>query len=107
MRRFLAVSSLAFASFAFAASCEKPAPQPASRAAACSYTRADTLALAAAARDTVGRMKSRAQRISEITPVAGGIAFRTEDADSNAFHNGGAVSFDCAKRLTSVWLDGG
>jgi hypothetical protein len=87
--------------------CERPAPEPRSRAATCSYTRIDTLALAAAARDTMARLKGGAQRISEITPVAGGIAFRTEDADSNAFHNGGAVSFDCAKQVTSVWLDGG
>ena len=102
MRTLLAVASLACV-----ASCERPAPAPTSRAASCTYTRDDTLALAAAARDTIGRLKSRAQRVSEITPVAGGIAFRTEDADSNAFHNGGAVSFDCARRVTSVWLDGG
>ena len=107
MQRQLAVASLMCASVAFVASCERPAPAPASRATSCAYTRDDTLALAAAARDTVARLKNRVQRIDEITPVGGGIAFRTEDADSNAFHNGGAVSFDCAKRVTSVWLDGG
>jgi len=102
VRRLLAIASLVFAG-----SCEKPAPAPRSQAATCSYARGDTLALAAAARDTMGRLKGTAQRVSEITPIAGGIAFRTEDADSNAFHNGGAVSFDCAKHVTSVWLDGG
>ena len=102
MRRLLAIAPLVFA-----LSCERPAPEPRSQAAACSYARADTLALAATARDTVAHLKGTAQRVSEITPVAGGIAFRTEDADSNAFHNGGAVSFDCAKHVTSVWLDGG
>ena len=97
---------LAFA-VALIASCERPAPQSRAPAAACAYTRSDTLALAAAARDTVARLKGRTQRVEEITPVPGGIAFRTEDADSSAFHNGGAVSFDCAKRVTAVWLDGG
>lgn len=102
MRKAIAIGLLVCA-----ASCEKTTPRPASRAASCSYSREDTLALAAAARDTVGRLKSRAQRVSEIVPVGGGISFRLEDADSNAFHNGGAVSFDCARRVTSVWLDGG
>ena len=102
MRSFLAVGMLVFI-----ASCEQPSAKPASRAASCSYARDDTLALAATARDTVRRLKGKAQRVSEILPVSGGISFRTEDADSNAFHNGGAVSFDCARRVTSVWLDGG
>ena len=104
MRRV--VTRIAIAA-ALVASCDRPAPEPRARAAACPYTRADTISLGAAARDTVARLKERAQRIEEITPVPGGIAFRTEDADSSAFHNGGAVSFDCAKRVTSVWLDGG
>ena len=89
------------------AGCERGAPETRGRVAACPYTRADTLALAGAARDTVARLKGRAQQVTEITPVQGGVAFRTEDNDSSAFHNGGAVSFDCAKRVTSVWLDGG
>lgn len=61
----------------------------------------------AAASDTVERLKSRAQIVTEVTPVTGGVSVRTEDADSTAFHNGGAVSLDCAKHVTSVWLDGG
>jgi hypothetical protein len=89
------------------AACERGTPEPRGRAAACPYTRADTLALAGVARDTVARLKGRAQQVTEITPIEGGVAFRTEDNDSSAFHNGGAVSFDCAKRVTSVWLDGG
>lgn len=86
------------------ASCERV---PAARTARCEYSRADTLALARAARDTIARLKGRPQQVTEITSPGGGIAFRTEDTDSSAFHNGGAVSFDCAKRVTEVWLDGG
>lgn len=101
-------SLLACASLAFLVSCERPAPQSRGVSAGCRFERVDTLAIASAARDTIARLKGRAQRVSEITPVpAGGIAVRTEDADSTAFHNGGAVSFDCARRVTSVWLDGG
>ena len=61
----------------------------------------------AAASDTIARLKSRAQVIVEVDPVKGGVSIRTEDADSAAFHNGGAVSVDCARHVTSVWLDGG
>jgi hypothetical protein len=104
MRRV--VIRIAFA-VALVASCERPAPASRARAAACSYARGDTLALAATARDTVARLKGRPQQVTEITPLPGGVAFRTEDTDSSAFHNGGAVSFDCAKRVTTVWLDGG
>lgn len=100
------VAGLAFAA-AVIASCGRPAPESRARAVACSYARADTVALAAVARDTVARLKGRAQRVTEITPLPEGIAFRTEDTDSSAFHNGGAVSFDCAKRVTTLWLDGG
>ena len=102
------VAGLAVAA-AVIASCERPAPEARARAraVACSYARADTVALAAMARDTVARLKGRAQRVTEITPLPEGVAFRTEDTDSSAFHNGGAVSFDCAKRVTTVWLDGG
>lgn len=100
------VVRLAFAVVAVA-SCERPAPESRPRAAACSYARADTLALAATARDTVARLKGRPQQVTEITPLPDGVAFRTEDTDSSAFHNGGAVSFDCAKQVTTVWLDGG
>lgn len=63
--------------------------------------------MSAAASDTVARLKARAQVVTEITPVKGGVSVRTEDADSTAFHNGGAVSLDCAKQVTSIWLDGG
>jgi len=106
VRRLVASAGVA-AAIAITASCERAAPEAHGEAAGCSYDRADTVALAAAARDTVARLKGRAQRVREITPLPGGAAFRTEDADSTAFHNGGAVSFDCARRVTSVWLDGG
>ena len=102
MRRLLACLGLAVV-----ASCERPAPEARGAADSCPFTSADSTALANAARDTVMRLKGHAQQVTEITAVRGGIAFRTEDADSSAFHNGGAVSFDCSKRVTSVWLDGG
>ena len=101
MRRLVAGVVLAMA-----ASCERRAPET-RRADSCPFTRADTMALATAARDTMMQLKGHAQRVTEVTPARGGIAFRTEDTDSSAFHNGGAVSFDCARRITAVWLDGG
>jgi hypothetical protein len=106
MRPIAAGSALA-ACVAIIASGERRAPAARAPAVACSYARVDTVALAASARDTVARLKGRAQRVTEITRLVEGIAFRTEDVDSTAFHNGGAVSFDCAKRVTAVWLDGG
>jgi len=100
-------SLLLCTSLVLVASCERPAAQSRGASAACRFERVDTLAIAGAARDTIAQLKGHAQRVTEISAVAGGISFRTEDADSTAFHNGGAVSFDCAKRVTSVWLDGG
>jgi len=81
--------------------------EPRADVAACRLTRGDTLAIAALARDTIGRLKSRPQAVTLISAVPGGVSIRTEDADSTAFHNGGAVSFDCSKRVTSIWLDTG
>jgi hypothetical protein len=98
---------LACASLALVLACERPKPASREAITACRFARTDTLAISGAARDTIARLKGEAQQVTEITPVSGGIAVRTEDADSTAFHNGGAVSFDCAKRVTSVWLDGG
>lgn len=88
------------------AGCERPAPN-ARAVAGCPFTATDSGALATVARDTVGKLKAHPQRVTEITTVRAGIAYRTEDADSTALHNGGAVAFDCAKRVTMVWLDGG
>ena len=88
-----------------AMACDRPGR--ATQVAACRLTRADTLAIATLARDTIGRLKSRPQAVTLISAVPGGVSIRTEDADSTAFHNGGAVSFDCSKRVTSIWLDTG
>ena len=88
------------------AGCERPVP--ASRATlGCSFGDSGLAAVRAIARDTVQRLKSRAQRVTEVTPLKGGVSVRTEDADSAAFHNGGAVSIDCSRHVTAVWLDGG
>lgn len=100
----LAGAALAIAA---AAACDRPAPEPRAAAIGCPFSATDLVAVSAAASDTVERLKSRAQIVTEVTPVAGGVSVRTEDADSTAFHNGGAVSLDCAKHVTSVWLDGG
>lgn len=110
MRRLmirLAATVIAMATAASASACERAANGTGSETAACALTRSDTLALAALARDTVARLKGQPQAVTLISAVKGGIAIRTEDTDSTAFHNGGAVSFDCAKQVTSVWLDAG
>lgn len=102
------IATLANAVFVIAsvAACDRPAPE--SRAAiGCPFSATDLAAVRVVASDTVERLKSRAQVVTEVTPVKGGVSVRTEDADSTAFHNGGAVSVDCAKHVTSVWLDGG
>jgi septum formation inhibitor MinC len=87
--------------------CDRGASHARAPAVACSLTRGDTVAMAAQARDTVARLKGRAQAVTLISPIRSGVSIRTEDADSTAFHNGGAVSFDCSMRVTSVWLDMG
>lgn len=63
--------------------------------------------MATLARDTIGRLKSHPQAVTLISALPDGVSIRTEDTDSTAFHNGGAVSFDCSKRVTSIWLDTG
>ena len=88
------------------AGCER-APGTAAGIPACAMTRSDTLELAAVARDTIARLKGQSQVITLISAIRSGVSIRTEDADSTAFHNGGAVSFDCAKHVTAVWLDAG
>ena len=102
-----ATTVVAMATIASASACERATKGTGSEAAACTLTRSDTLALATLARDTIARLKGQPQAVTLISTVKGGIAIRTEDADSTAFHNGGAVSFDCAKQVTSVWLDAG
>lgn len=104
MRRALLVG---VAVMAMAGACERPAPASRKAALGCPFSATDLAAVSAIASDTVAKLKSRAQIVTEVDPVHGGVAVRTEDADSNAFHNGGAVSVDCAKHVTSVWLDGG
>jgi hypothetical protein len=36
-----------------------------------------------------------------------GVEIRTEDNDSLSTNDGGLAAFDCAGRLTFLWLDGG
>jgi hypothetical protein len=88
-------------------SCDRGSSRGVAHVATCSLTRGDTVTMAALARDTIAHLKGRAQAVTLISPIREGISIRTEDADSAAFHNGGAVSFDCSMRVTSVWLDAG
>jgi hypothetical protein len=90
-----------------AAACERAPGDSTSERATCAMTRGDTLELAKVARDTIAQLKGRPQVVKLIGVVRSGVSVRTEDADSAAFHNGGAVSFDCAKHVTAVWLDAG
>ena len=90
-----------------AAGCERPRQSASGESAVCAMTRSDTLELATVARDTIARLKGQPQVVKLITAIRSGVSVRTEDADSTAFHNGGAVSFDCAKQVTAVWLDAG
>lgn len=101
------VSTCAAVCIVALAGCERRTVPNAQADSSCSFTAADSAALAAAARDTLGKLKAHPQRVTEISSLYSGIAFRTEDVDSTALHNGGSVGFDCAKRVTMVWLDGG
>ena len=92
---------------AVAAACEQAPRRAKIDAAACAMTRADTLDMAAVARDTIAHLKGQPQVVTLISAIRSGVSIRTEDSDSTAFHNGGAVSFDCAKHVTFVWLDAG
>lgn len=107
MRLRFAVTMIAGCAVAATAACDQAPRRATERTSACAMTRSDTLALAALARDTIARLKGQPQVVTLISVIKSGISIRTEDADSTAFHNGGAVSFDCARHVTSVWLDAG
>ena len=101
------IAAIAASALLGVAGCERAAKPTASASAACALSRSDTLEMATAARDTIARLKGQPQVVKVIGAIRDGVSVRTEDADSTAFHNGGAVSFDCAKRVTAVWLDAG
>ena len=78
-----------------------------SRRSGCVASRRDRVRAMHAARDTVARLRARAQHVTGVASVPGGVDVRTEDVDSLALHDGGLVSVDCVGRVTMVWLDGG
>lgn len=107
-RRFRStIAATVAVSICIAAGCDRAPRRPRAAVAACTMTRADTLALATLARDTIAHLKGQPQVVTLISAIRSGVSIRTEDADSTAFHNGGAVSFDCTKHVTAVWLDAG
>ena len=107
MRLRFALTVIAGCAVAVMASCDRAPRRATEGTAACAMTRSDTLALATLARDTIARLKGKPQVVTLISAIKSGVSIRTEDSDSTAFHNGGAVSFDCGRRVTSVWLDAG
>lgn len=80
---------------------------PASSGAACSSAGRDSAELARFATDTIGRLRDRPQRVSRFTASPDGFEVRTEDDDPLSAHDGGLAAFDCAGRLSLLWLDGG
>lgn len=76
-------------------------------AAGCSGGGRDSVRLARIATDTVSALRARTQRVQRIAWTPAGVEVRTEDADPISTHDGGLAAFDCAGRLTFLWLDGG
>jgi hypothetical protein len=73
----------------------------------CDAAERDSVDLARMATDTIGDLRSRSQRVKSYSWTSHGLEVRTEDNDSLAAHDGGLAAFDCAGRLTFLWLDGG
>lgn len=74
---------------------------------ACTRATRDTVGLARIAEDTIRRLRGTPQRVSRVRMRPWGVRVRTEDASATAMHDGGLVVFDCAGRVSHVWLDGG
>jgi len=83
------------------------ADDPYREVANCGAAERDSVRLARIATDTIGDLRSRSQRVRSYSWTPDGIEVRTEDNDSLAAHDGGLAAFDCAGRLTLLWLDGG
>lgn len=74
---------------------------------ACRAARRDSVRDARIATDTIGVLRARRQHVRRFSSTPGGIEVRTEDDDTLSAHDGGLAAFDCAGRLTLLWLDGG
>ena len=77
------------------------------RDVACVAAGRDSARTARLAVDTVAALRARTQQVRLFARAPGGVEVRTEDKDTLATHDGGLVAFDCAGRLTFLWLDGG
>jgi hypothetical protein len=75
--------------------------------AACIAARQDSVRVARTAADTIGVLRARRQHVRRYSWTPNGIEVRTEDDDTLSAHDGGLAAFDCAGRLTFLWLDGG
>lgn len=73
----------------------------------CAAAERDSVHLARIATDTIGDLRARSQRVKRYSWTSDGLEVRTEDNDSLSAHDGGLAAFDCAGRLTFLWLDGG
>src|SRR4051812_26176940 len=88
--------------------CTRSASRPThARAAACGDQSIDTVALERDATDTVGHLRRAPQRVGQIVQSPQRFVVWTEDANPQAYKDGGRVAFDCAGRIRLVWLDGG
>jgi hypothetical protein len=76
-------------------------------ATSCSGGGRDSVRLGRIATDTIATLRARTQRVQRIAWTPTGVEVRTEDADPVSAHDGGLAAFDCAGRLTFLWLDGG
>lgn len=98
---------LALCAIASLRGCSGGGRRRAIRAAAGCPAPRDSALMAAVARDTIARLRGRPQYLRRLERTPTGVEVRTEDPDSLSIHDGGLVSFDCAGRVTAVWLDGG
>jgi hypothetical protein len=73
----------------------------------CTDVDRDSVRLVRLATDTIATLRGRTQRVKRVTWTPDGLEIRTEDSDRLAAHDGGLAAFDCAGRLTFLWLDGG
>lgn len=73
----------------------------------CDAAERDSVRLARIATDTIGDLRARSQKVKSFTWTRDGVEVRTEDNDTLSAHDGGLAAFDCAGRLTFLWLDGG
>lgn len=110
IRRHLAWTALVVLACSVVASLRmhpRTAGAPAAAATSCLLSKRDSIRIARIAADTIGDLRARGQRVKRFSRTPGGVEVRTEDDDTLSVHDGGLAAFDCAGRLTFLWLDGG